>query len=481
MRGLLKIKTALLVVVITTLTLCIIPQPAVNKEIDKTVMVITSDIKSTLARPQLVDRNRNKIEGSFEAEKQEKVPVIIGFKETPNPHLVVSVGGEIKCVYRITPAIAAKVPEAAVSKLRSAMGVAYVEPDGEVYALEQTLPWGVDRIDAEKIHTLGGKGATIKVAILDTGIDYNHPDLDANYKGGHDYVNDDPDPMDDNGHGTHVAGIVAAEDNDIGVIGVAPEAHLYAVKVLDAGGSGYVSDVVAGIQWSIDNGMQIISMSLGTDTDYQSLHDAVDAAYYDNGILVVAAAGNDGNPAGTGDNVDYPARYDSVIAVGATDENDERAVWVGGASSTGPDLELAAPGDKINSTLLGGGYGTKSGTSMSCPHVTGTAALVFSLLDIDPSDDLDGDGVWDANEVRKKLQDTAEDLGAAGRDTYYGYGLVDAEAAATPPPGASPPYYIPELPYGTILALLTALLITAVYRRRRELAALPRWLNTFFP
>jgi fibronectin type 3 domain-containing protein len=232
--------------------------------------------------------------------------------------------------------------------------------------------------------------------------------------------------MDDNGHGTHCAGIVAAEDNDIGVIGVAPEAYLYAVKVLDSGGSGYLSDVIAGIQWSIDNGMQVISMSLGTSFDFQSLHDACDAAYYDNGILVVAAAGNSGTVSGKGDNVIYPAKYDSVIAVAATDSNDERAWW----SSTGPDVELAAPGVSIYSTYWDDTYATLSGTSMACPHVTGTAALVF-VTAVDPAYDLDGDGVWDASEVRKKLQDTADDLGDPGRDPQYGYGLVDADEAAS--------------------------------------------------
>ena len=345
-----------------------------------------------------------------------KVKVLIGFVYRPGPPekaIVQGMGGEIRYTYHIVPVIAATIPEVAIAGLKANPNVAYVEADGKVYAIQETLPWGVDRVDAELVHPYN-KGTGVKISIIDTGIDYDHPDLDANYKGGVDYVEGDGNPMDDNGHGTHCAGIVAAEDNDIGAVGVAPEAYLYAVKVLDASGSGYVSDVVAGIQWSIDNSMQVTSMSLGTNTDYLSLHDACDAAYAA-GILVVAAAGNDGNPPGKGDNIDYPANYDSVIAVAATDTNDKRARW----SSTGPAAELSAPGVDIYSTYWDDAYATKSGTSMACPHVTGTAALVMAAY---PS--------WTNVDVRLRLQSTADDLGAAGWDPQYGYGLVDADEAA---------------------------------------------------
>ena len=191
--------------------------------------------------------------------------------------------------------------------------------------------------------------------------------------------------------------------------------------MLDSSGSGSLSDVIAGIEWSQNKGMQVISMSLGTNTDYQSLHDACDAAYAE-GIVVVAAAGNDGNPPGKGDNVDYPGAYSSVIAVAATGSNDERARW----SSTGPDVELAAPGVSIYSTYLGG-YATKSGTSMACPHVSGTAALVIA-----------SDSSLSNVDVRQRLQETADDLGATGKDNQYGYGLVDADEDASQPDTTPP-------------------------------------------
>jgi subtilisin family serine protease len=222
--------------------------------------------------------------------------------------------------------------------------------------------------------------------------------------------------MDDNGHGTHCAGIIAAVDNDIGVIGVAPEAFLYAYKVLDSSGSGYESDVIAAINQAVIDGIQIISMSLGSDGASSTLELACNNAQAA-GVLLVAAAGNDyrGNKRIEWDTVDYPGRFDSVIAVGATDQYDEKASF----SSTGPNVEIAAPGVSILSTYPGNRYVTASGTSMATPHVAGVAALIFAS------------GVWSAAEVRNMMKTTADDLGASGTDYWYGYGLVDADEAAS--------------------------------------------------
>lgn len=362
--------------------------------------------------------------GVAKAQPSERVPVIVGFRDRPDPELIRSHGGEVKCVYRLIPALACSLSREAIEALKSNPRIAYVEPDLEVRAIDTELEssWGVGRIGAGIVHGYN-KGTSVKVAVLDTGIDYTHPDLDANYKGGYDFVNSDADPRDDHGHGTHCAGIIAAEDNGVGVVGVAPEAWLYAVKVLDRRGSGYLSNVILGIQWSVSNGMQVLSMSLGTSTYSESLRQACDAAYQA-GLVLVAAAGNsgDGNPAT--DEYSYPAAYDSVIAVGATDRNDRAPSW----SNSGPYLELAAPGVSIYSTLptyrvtltatYGLSYGTLSGTSMACPHVAGTAALVIAS------------GISSNEEVRLRLQSTADDLGPEGRDKVYGYGIVDADEAA---------------------------------------------------
>ncbi|MEM3550057.1 MAG: S8 family serine peptidase [Candidatus Bathyarchaeia archaeon] len=360
----------------------------------------------------------------LKAQPPGKVPVIVGFKEKPDPDLIRSHGGDIKCEYKLIPAVVCSLPQQAIDSLKKNPKIKYIEPDIEVYIIQETLPWGVERIDAEIVHGYN-KGAGIKVAILDTGIDYTHPDLNDNYKGGYDFVNNDADPKDDHGHGTHCAGIVAAEDNEIGVIGVAPEAHLYAVKVLNSAGSGYLSNVISGIQWCVNNNIQVVSMSLGTSTYSQSLKDACDNAYK-KGLVLVAAAGNNGDGNPNTNEYSYPAAYDSVIAVGATASNDVAPYW----SNSGPYLELAAPGVSIYSTLptysvtltrtYGYNYGTLSGTSMACPHVAGTAALVIAsnpaLTNID---------------VRTRLQTTADDLGTNSWDTTYGYGLIDADEAAT--------------------------------------------------
>ncbi len=311
--------------------------------------------------------------------------------------------------------------EAAVPTFNALAGVKKVEADAKVFALgrpssvtqpAETLEWGVNRIDAD-LAWATSKGMGVKVAIIDTGIDKDHPDLAANIKGGANFtlIKGSVDPNkwgDDNGHGTHVAGIIAAVDNSIGVIGVAPEAYLYGVKVLDRRGSGYLSDVISGIEWAINNGMQVINMSLGTASDIQALHDAVDAAARA-GIIVVAAAGNSGDGNSSTNEVIYPAKYSSVIAVAATDSNDGVPTW----SSSGAEVELAAPGVSIRSTWNDNMYKTISGTSMATPHVAGVVVLKLSS------------GML-ASDIRVNLQATAQDLGTIGFDYSYGYGLIKA-------------------------------------------------------
>jgi len=344
------------------------------------------------------------------------VKVLIGFKEKPGPAqqaMVKGLGGKIKYTYNLIPVIAASVPEVAIEALKKNPNITNVELDSVVYALDTELDnsWGVKRIGAGIVHDSDKNGEGIKIAIIDTGIDKDHPDLDDNLVNGVNFVSKPswrtPDPNkwdDDNGHGTHVAGIIAAEDNNTGVVGVAPGAALYALKVLDRTGSGYVSDVVAAIQWATQNDIQVINMSLGGAYDI-FLDAACLLAYYSDGLLLVAAAGNGGS-------VIYPAAYLSVIAVSATNSADELA-WF---SSIGDEVELAAPGVDIYSTYKDGGYATKSGTSMASPHVAGVAALVWA----------DNTG-WENDDVRIRLQNTAEDIGLLS--TEQGYGLVNADEA----------------------------------------------------
>ena len=300
-------------------------------------------------------------------------------------------------------------------------GVKYVETDAVAHATvkpvpaqpQQVLPWGIDRINADVSRSIT-TGDPVKVAIVDTGIDVKHLDLAENIKGGMSAVLYTRKYTDDNGHGTHVAGITAALDNSIGVVGVGPGIDLYSVKVLDRNGSGYISDIIEGLGWCQTADMDVVNMSLGTSSYIQSFRDAV-SALYASGTVIVAAAGNDG----IGSAVNYPAAFAEVIAVSATTQSDALAYF----TCTGPQIELAAPGYQIYSTYRGGGYATLSGTSMASPHVAGVAALVIAS---------DADGVWSPADVRARLRATAEDLGAGGWDTGYGYGLVRADLAITP-------------------------------------------------
>jgi len=378
------------------------------------------------------------------ADDDEPRPVIVVFKDKVDKKLITDAGGEIDIEFSTLPAVATELKPKAIDELKKSSKVKRIEDDSTVYALGedegkgggggkpppqgQTMPWGITQINADDAWA-DTKGTAVKVAIVDTGIDKDHPDLEANIKGGANFVPsrrgtvDSTKWDDDHGHGTHCAGIVAAIDNTIGVIGVAPEVNLYGVKVLDSGGRGQVTWLYAGIEWCIANDIDVISMSIGGWPWSQTMEDTFDAAY-EAGIVMVAAAGNSGGTSG-GDTVIYPAKLDCVIAVAATDSSNVRAYF----SSVGPDLELSAPGVSVYSTYYRGKYTTMSGTSMACPHVAGTIAL---LLIMTPSYYDEGWGLtWEPNEVRARLQGTTFDLGADGWDDLYGHGLVDALAAIT--------------------------------------------------
>jgi subtilisin len=314
-------------------------------------------------------------------------------------------------------------PAQAADALASRADVRYVEQDGTMHALAQTTPWGIDRTDAEVAHTNGETGAGADVAIIDTGIDSDHPDLQANLGKGKAFVNCNTKggcrfgikPADntckknwddDNDHGTHCAGIADAVDNSKGVVGVSTEATLHAVKVLDKCGSGSWSDVAAGIEYVGDQGWDVGSMSLGGDSS-STIRDACQYAY-DKGVTLVAAAGNDGPCT---DCVGYPAAYSTVIAVSSTNDTDGLSDF----SSQGPEIEIAAPGTDIYSSVASnGGYDTFSGTSMACPHVAGAAAQLRA-------------NGYSQSETRSQLKSTAENIGLS--DNESGAGLLDAAAA----------------------------------------------------
>lgn len=303
---------------------------------------------------------------------------------------------------------AAAISAAKLDKIKNDPRVKFVSEDRIVYADGkpenpappqplQTTPTGIQRIGAANLIT-GNTGKDVGVAVIDTGIDLTHPDLAV--AGSYSCVKRVRSANDDYGHGTHVAGTIAALNNGIGVVGVAPQARLYAVKVLDKNGMGSWSDVICGIEWVTKNAaklnIKVANMSLGgpcgsnvdcgnqsDDPLHQAMRDSRDA-----GVTYVVSAGNEYNNAA----LSVPAAYDdSVITVSALADSDGKAGGSGAVTYYGaddtfanfsnygmPPVDIAAPGVNISSTYMGGSYGTMSGTSMAAPHVSGAAALYIA-------------------------------------------------------------------------------------------------------
>jgi subtilisin family serine protease len=230
------------------------------------------------------------------------------------------------------------------------------------------LPWGVAHIRSDSLwpHYLG---QGVRVAIIDTGIQLQHPDLKEAIGAGYNVLNPGAQPSDDNGHGTHIAGTIAAYGQRSGIIGVAPATTLHPVKAFDAKGSAYVHDLVAGINWCVRAGIPIINMSFGIHANSPSLRRAVTNAARQ-GTLIIASAGNDGND----QEVDYPAKYESVISVGASNRDNELASF----SNDAGRVDFYAPGVAIESCHRMRSYRTLSGTSMAAAHVSGALAQLMS-------------------------------------------------------------------------------------------------------
>ncbi|TSC78191.1 MAG: subtilisin [Parcubacteria group bacterium Gr01-1014_29] len=286
------------------------------------------------------------------------------------------------------------------------------------------------QIGADTVQAGGNTGAGRKVVVIDTGYNYLHPELASSYLEGKDFVNGDDDPMDDNGHGSHVAGIITADGINPQAKGVAPDAGIIAGKVLDAAGSGFFSDVVAGIYWAIDGPDGIastsddfhpdaINMSLGTARPYvyknfcdSVLPDVTAAIQYarQRGTAVVVAAGNSGSAG-----VSIPGCVSYSVTIGAVDALDKIASF----SGRGNAVDLTAPGVSIFSSYPGG-YATLSGTSMATPMVSGVIALLKAAQP-----------TLSESAVESKLFKTAKDLGRRGKDPTYGWGRVNAQATVS--------------------------------------------------
>lgn len=262
------------------------------------------------------------------------------------------------------------------------------------------IPWGILRVDAPAAWSVT-KGAGVKVAVIDTGIDCTHPDLRANCAGGENMVGSGA-PMDDNGHGSHVSGTIAGVLDGRGVAGVAPQARLYAVKVLDAQGSGGLVSIIRGLIWAGNNHMDVANMSLGAPMGTIFMRGALKYAQM-RGVAVIAAAGNDGGA------VNYPGAYPEAICVSALGPADQIAPF----SSRGQQVAFIAPGMGVKSSIPGGGYDEYSGTSMATPHVAGLAALAVAR------------GAHGEAAVRAALRRAAQPV-AGLRPFEQGAGVIDA-------------------------------------------------------
>lgn len=272
--------------------------------------------------------------------------------------------------------------------------------------LVENTPWGISRINLKGVDRTG-RG--VKVGVLDTGIDSVHPDIGRNVKGGMDAIGGTASARDDNGHGTHVSGTIAALRNGVGVVGVAPDASVYSVKVLDSRGSGKLSNLVQGMEWCVGQQIKVVNLSLSASKDNQTFRDVVQSARKA-GITMVCAAGNSGPSPNT---VGYPAKYIETIAVAAINDDDAVANF----SSRGREIAVSAPGVDVLSTWPGRRYRKSSGTSMAAPHVTGAVAL---MLEADPA--------LTPSEIKSILQSTSVPVAGAGSDEQ-GAGVIDVAAA----------------------------------------------------
>ncbi|MCD1258265.1 S8 family serine peptidase [Paenibacillus athensensis] len=309
----------------------------------------------------------------------------------------------IRKQFKHAQALTATLTAKEAAQLQADGNVQFVEPDAPIRkAAEQVMP-NLTQIHVPEVQATGNLGSGVSIALLDTGVDTNSAEL--HIAGGVSFVPSEPTMEDWNGHGTGTAGVIGALKDNSGLLGIAPEASLYEIKVMDRNGQGTYSQVIEGIEWAIDHHIDIVSMSFTGSVYSQALKDAMQAAH-DNGILLIAATGNDGAK-----NVEYPAKFPSVIGVGAVDGNNQIAPF----SNTGKELQIVAPGVNIPSLGLHDTHVTMSGTSLAAPHVAGVAALIKASHPAYTNVDLRGALLGSATPLSDQ--------------SVYGNGLVNALAA----------------------------------------------------
>jgi hypothetical protein len=346
--------------------------------------------------------------------------VIVNFKESIDLQLVQEYAREVHHSFTELSAVSITINKSDYEKLAGESSVLKLEEDEVVKTNAQVTDWGYTKVNAGASKSNGWTGKGVKIGIIDSGIRKDHPDL--RIAGGVNFVEGASSYNDDQGHGTHVAGIAAALDNDFGSVGVAPDAELYAIKVIAKSGDGNLSDIVAGINWAIEQKLDIINMSVTAPEGSYLLKETL-AKAYDSGMLIFAASGNAVTSAPANADVLYPARYPSVIGVGSINRNDERSAF----SYYGNSLELTAPGERVWSSYIASkDYAYLTGTSMASPYAAGIAAL-YKQANPDKTN----------KQIRSLMQASAIDLGMKGKDAEYGYGLVQAPAAKEELPAAN--------------------------------------------
>lgn len=370
------------------------------------------------------------------AEENQEKEVIVVYKNENGKEDIVEESKKVEYEFKTVPAISVLATEEDLKKLESNSNIDYIEENVSFSITENgpmsVLPsaqiastgdnqWNINATNASESWNEGYTGDGVKVAVLDTGIAYHNELKIAGGVSTVDYTNS---WQDDNGHGTHVSGIIASQPdiktvNGLDITGVAPDVDLYAVKVLDNSGTGNLEDILQGLDWAIANDMDIINLSLG-NLEYSQLFEQMINDAYEKGILIVAASGNDGLE----NSVHYPAKFENVIAVSSVNES----LKLSGFSSTGNELDFSAPGEKIISTSTRGTYAFASGTSQAAPHVTGMLALLKEKY-----------SNFTNTELKALLSMNIKDLGVAGHDPYFGNGLIyyNSNVSATANPSIS--------------------------------------------
>lgn len=361
---------------------------------------------------------------------EHKKEYILHFGTQKEKERFIETGLPVNDSYKLLPAVSVSLTNNELDEIKSKYNINSIE-ENQTFSLDarkfsilsEPVNLEYDYYNYKMLNTGGqslkdgvsGKG--VKVAIIDSGVEAHR---ELTIAGGASFVDYTTSYNDDQGHGTHVAGIVAAKHNSYATVGIAPDVELYAVKVMDSTGEGQLTDIIEGVEWAILNDMDIINLSLGTDGNSKTFENIINIAY-ENGILVVAASGNDSTRMENGYEapVLYPAAYDNVIAVSAIDSNKN----ISNFASVGPEIDVTAPGVNIVSTYTGGRFAQANGTSQAAPHITGLLALLKEQY---PN--------LTASEIRTKLERKAEDLGTSGFDNLYGHGLPKYSTKDISPP-----------------------------------------------